>query len=371
MEASGAGDLYQTLSGYLAYLHDRLSIMAPDVARVACALYDPETDTLKTFINSTRDGYAIRGYEYRLSQSASLSHLAESRETRVITDIPTALDDSTPHSRFVRDEGFLSSFTVPMHYQGSFLGMLFFDSRRNDTFDAGLQGELTVYAQLITAGVAAELMNVRSIIGRVEMARDLTELRDIETGVHLEHVARYSRLIASALVEPLDLDDEFVEAVFMYAPLHDVGMIGIPDRILVKPGKLDAAEWEIMKNHTVRGARMVDTIKADLGVTRLNRDDVLRNIVELHHETLDGSGYPHGLTGEAIPLEARIVAVADIFDALTTERPYRPCWSLDQALEEMDRLAAAGKIDGRCLTALASHPVQLESLLVRDSGEGA
>lgn len=363
MESVAGVDAYDSLSSHLKFLHDRLTVIAPDVDRVACALYDPATDALRTFINSTRSGHALRGYEYRLSQSESLSSLARTRQTRLITDIPSVLDAQSAHSRYVRDEGYLSSFTVPMHYRGAFLGMIFFDSRSGGTFTPDLQRELALYAQLITAGVASDLLAVRSIIGSVRVARDLTEMRDVETGAHLERMSRYSRIIASALVEPLDLSDDFVEAVHLYAPLHDVGKIGIPDRILLKPGRLDPAEWEIMKAHTTQGRRMVDAITRDLGIAAVNHDDVMRNIVEFHHEALDGSGYPNGLRDDEIPLEARIVAVADVFDALRSARPYKLEWSLDQTLEEMDRLVAAGKIDGRCLTALASHPVEVQAVL--------
>jgi HD-GYP domain-containing protein (c-di-GMP phosphodiesterase class II) len=243
--------------------------------------------------------------------------------------------------------------------------MIFFDSRKHDTFTPDLQRELTLYAQLITAGVASELVAIRSIIGTIQVARDLTELRDIETGAHLERMARYSRVIAKGLVEPLDLTDEFVEAVFLYAPLHDVGKIGIPDRILLKPGRLDDDEWVIMQSHTTKGRRMVDTINDDLGIGALNRDDVMRNIVELHHEALDGSGYPYGLEGDAIPLESRIVSVADIFDALTSARPYKDSWPVDKAFEELDRLVAAGKLDARCLAPLTENTAEVEAVLER------
>jgi HD-GYP domain-containing protein (c-di-GMP phosphodiesterase class II) len=361
--------LRQTLSGHLAFLHERLLVLAPDVERIACALYDPEEDMLKTFINSTRNGFAIRGYEYRLSESESLSQLARTNQTRLITNIPEALNTDTEHSRYVRDEGYLASFTVPMRHQGAFLGMIFFDSRRADSFTPDLQRELTLYAQLITAGIASEFIAIRSIVGTIRVARSLTELRDIETGAHLERMSRYSRMIARGLAESLDLSDEFVEAVFLYAPLHDVGKIGVPDRILLKAGRLDPSEWEIMKSHTVKGRALVDSINDDLGIGSLNRDDIMRNIVELHHEALDGSGYPHGLAGDEIPLEARIVTVADIFDALTTARPYKPGWSMARAFAELDRLVDAGKIDGRAVAVLTSQPDALEAVLQRYADE--
>ena len=358
----GSG-MRETLGSHLRFMHDRLSVIAPDVVRVACALYDDDEDMLKTFINSTTHGYAIRAYQYRLSDSEWLSYLARTNETRVIDDIPDVLQTETAHTRYVREQGYVSSFTVPMRHQGAFLGFIFFDSCEHGTFTMELQRELLLYAQLITAAVASEYVAIRSIVGTIQVARDLTELRDIETGAHLQRMARYSRAIARGLVEPLDLTDEFVEAVFLYAPLHDVGKIGIPDRILLKPGRLDAEEWEVMRTHTVKGRQMVDTINKDLGLGALNRDDVMRNIVELHHEALDGSGYPYGLEGEQVPLEARIVSVADIFDALTSARPYKPGWSMDQAIEELDRLATTGKLDPRCVTALVSQPDEIDLVL--------
>ena len=151
----------------------------------------------------------------------------------------------------------------------------------------------------------------------------------------------------------------------LFRSLHDIGKIGIPDNVLLKPGKLDDTEWPIMQSHTLKGGAMVDTIEKDLKVGALNREDVLRNIVLLHHEALDGSGYPFGLEGEQVPLEARIVSVADIFDALTSARPYKEGWPVDKALEELDRLADAGKLDTRCVTALASQPASIAAVMER------
>jgi len=131
-------------------------------------------------------------------------------------------------------------------------------------------------------------------------------------------MSRYARLIAKALAERHQLDDEYIERVFMFSPLHDIGKIGIPDHILLKRGSLTDAETEIMHTHAPKGREIIDDLLMNFGLDAIQNVDILRNIAEYHHEQINGGGYPAGLSGEAIPLEARIVAVADVFDALTS-----------------------------------------------------
>ena len=356
---------YRTLTERLQGIHDHLLEIAPEVERVACALYDVEDDLLKTFINSTRNGEVLKAHQYRLSDSESLSHLARTKDIRLLTGIQEVLEPTTVHSAYVLQEGFESSFTVPMYYQGDFLGFIFFDSRHPGTFTPALQRELVLSASLISMTIANELMAIRSIVGTVSIARDFAEFRDLETGAHLQRIARYARLITRRLARELPLDDEYVEHVFLYSPLHDIGKIAIPDRILLKPGRLDPDEWEIMKTHTTRGREMIDTIARDLHIDNLPDNDVLRNIVEFHHEAMDGSGYPVGLAGQDIPLEARIVSVADVFDALTSHRPYKREWTVDEAFDELDRMVAAGKLDPVCVGALQVERPDVEEILRR------
>ncbi len=149
----------------------------------------------------------------------------------------------------------------------------------------------------------------------------VAEARDDVTGNHVRRIARLVR----ALCAELAMDREQVERVAYSSMMHDVGKIHIPDAILKKPGPLQPREWRIMKSHTVAGERL-------LGAPRF---EVARRIARSHHERWDGSGYPDGLRGSAIPLEARIVAVGDVFDALTHDRPYKPAWPVHKALEEM------------------------------------
>lgn len=162
----------------------------------------------------------------------------------------------------------------------------------------------------------------------------LAEARDNETGAHLLRTQRYIRALAEALRETPGygehLDDATIDLLFKSAPLHDIGKVGIPDRILLKPGKLDADEFEVMKTHAAIGGEALARAESQLGSSSFLR--VAREIAFAHHEKWDGSGYPEGLAGERIPLAGRLMAVADVYDALISRRVYKEAFSHDTAM---------------------------------------
>ncbi len=165
------------------------------------------------------------------------------------------------------------------------------------------------------------------------------EYRDPETGAHILRMAHYSQLIARGLGLALEDQELLLEA----APMHDIGKVGIADKILLKPGRLDAEEFEVMKMHAVYGYELL----------KGSSSKVLQAGAEIalgHHEKFDGTGYPAGIRGADIPLFSRIVAVADVFDALTSERPYKEAWTLEAAVDFL--LAGSGKhFDPQCVQA--------------------
>jgi len=163
------------------------------------------------------------------------------------------------------------------------------------------------------------------------------------------------RLIAKHLQHDCALTDEYIEHLYLFAPLHDIGKIGIPDSILLKPGPLTPAERVVMETHVNKGVVVLQRLLGDFQLDQLPDADVMVNVVAAHHECLDGSGYPNRLFGDAIPLEARIIAVADVLDALTSHRPYKDSWPLEDAIAELQRLVAAGKLDHRCVDAIEAH----------------
>jgi putative two-component system response regulator len=168
-----------------------------------------------------------------------------------------------------------------------------------------------------------ELKNTRmEVIHRLGRA---AEFKDNETGLHVVRMSHYSRLIA----ERLEQGPDWADLVFNAAPMHDIGKIGIPDKILLKQGKLNEEEWAIMRQHPRFGADIVGEHNSSL--MQLSREIALS-----HHEKWDGSGYPYGLVGEDIPLSGRVIAIADVFDALTTKRPYKDAWSVEAAVKYID-----------------------------------
>jgi HD-GYP domain-containing protein (c-di-GMP phosphodiesterase class II) len=203
-----------------------------------------------------------------------------------------------------------------------------------DTFNA-MSEELQQFVEDLKK--AAE-ENRALFIGSIQMLAGAVDEKDPYTRGHSDRVTRYSLLIA----REMRLDDEFLETLRISAQLHDVGKIGIEDHILKKPGALTPEEFEIMKTHTTKGANILRPVK--------QLKEMLPGI-ELHHEALDGRGYPYGLKGEQIPLLARVIAVADTFDALTTNRPYQRAHEPKEALRIIRNLAGK-RLDPEAVAAI-------------------
>ncbi len=175
----------------------------------------------------------------------------------------------------------------------------------------------------------------QSQLATIHALSELMETRDYETGAHTERTRMYCRLLALRLRKDSRYvqlaDDLFIENIFQAAPLHDIGKFGIPDKILLKPGKLTREEFECMKSHTTIGALTLKKAYA-----RHPNNDFLSMgiaIARSHHEKWDGSGYPDGLSGESIPLSARIMALADVYDALRSKRPYKSAFAHEQCVK--------------------------------------
>jgi CRP-like cAMP-binding protein len=167
----------------------------------------------------------------------------------------------------------------------------------------------------------------------LEIVRRLAQAAEWHDDATGRHVSRMSRL-AQRLALAAGMDPERADMLLQASALHDIGKIGIPDRVLLKPGRLDDEEWTLMMTHTTIGAQLLAGSRSDV-------IQMAERIALSHHERWDGNGYPHGLAGEAIPLESRICTIADVFDALVSERPYKQPWPVDEALAEIARMSGS------------------------------
>jgi len=171
--------------------------------------------------------------------------------------------------------------------------------------------------------IASEKLRLYSMDTILRLSQ-AAEYKDTDTGEHIQRISYYIQAIGKAMT----LSDEEIEAYQYASPMHDVGKIGIPDHILMKPGPLDKSEWEIMKQHTVIGGKILGGSDSSILKTA-------ETIALTHHEKWNGRGYPHGLKGLDIPMAGRITAIADVFDALTSKRPYKEAFSVEKAFEIM------------------------------------
>jgi len=209
-----------------------------------------------------------------------------------------------------------------------------------ETAHTDLSGHADILAQRLQQRTV-EVLGMRDVT--VFALAQLVESRDLETGEHLCRMQAYSQILAKHLANhgPYlnEIDDEFLQDFYQSTPLHDIGKVGIPDAILLKPGRLTPAEFEVMKQHTVVGAEALEKTAAHSphGGFLTMAAQIARN----HHEKFDGTGYPDGLIGGEIPLSARIVAIADVFDALTSQRVYKEAMDPDDARAEIN--AARGQ----------------------------
>lgn len=210
-------------------------------------------------------------------------------------------------------------------------------------FDAGGVDYIAkpIVPSIVQARVRAHLSLIRTTAleksqrAAIHMLAEAGHYNDTDTGMHIWRMGGYTRLLALAA----GWDEEQAGLIELAAPMHDTGKLGIPDAILKKPGQLNTGEWEVMRTHPRIGYEILS--KSDAPVFQLAAEIALR-----HHERWDGSGYPDGLAGESIPESARIVAVTDVFDALTVRRPYKEAWPLDRTLATLEQ-AAGRHLDAR------------------------
>ena len=326
-------DPYQQLAQPLSFgdrlqhLYRVLREQYSGIDRLSLALYQPDSDQLSTFTCAGDDASPLTGYS-------------------------------------VLGQGYRSSLTMPLTVEGHFLGMLFLNARTIDYFSAPMAAYCTLWGHLVGQTLAQEQETLRRLHALARWALDVSGVRCIESDDHMQRMAAYTRLIARQLQSSQPLSDSWIEYLTLFAPLHDIGKISVPDRILHKPGSLTAEEFDEMKRHVSGGKTLLEKAIRRFDLARIEHIDMLMNIIQYHHEKLDGSGYL-GLNGtHEIPLEARIVAVADILDALLNARCYKQAWEEDAVWQELERLSGR-QLDPDCVAAVLDNKAAIQDIQQR------
>ncbi|BAO45711.1 HD-GYP domain-containing protein [Thiolapillus brandeum] len=283
--------------------------------------------------------------------------------THVLVEDLTAF--STRNDSQTQQSLFQSGLRLPLIANDVAFGYTFFAATEKGCFTPDIIEQMNVYARVIARIVTEGRRSSENLRTAVASVLQLNNINKSESPAHLRRVAHYSRLIARNCAQTHQLSDSWIEHLFMFAPLHDIGKAFIPERLLTKPGRLTDEEFEQVKTHTLKGRDIIDHMISCFGYSDdLHYTGMLRNIITHHHEAMDGGGYPYGLRGEEIPLEARIVAAADVLDALLTKRAYKEAWSMDKTMETLQQLADS-RLDPEFVDILSQNREEVLQIRIR------
>ena len=308
--------------------------------RIGIAYIDYKKEKIVAEYGSFDYGKVLLGPGFSVSMNeTSLSNMIETKKGIITNSISEELKKrpNSPSLLLLEKEEIQSNLIIPLILNDIVFGYLFFSSlEENNYSESDLKLGVKI-AQEISGILNTTYLTKKIFISMTNAFANLVEKKDNDTGDHILRMTHYSRIIAEGLMNhknpEYDVNQSFVNDIINYAPVHDIGKVGIPDSILKKPGKLTIEERKIMETHAIIGGDILNEVEEDLKIFDRDFFKMAMEIARGHHEKWDGSGYPRGLSASDIPLEARIVAIADVFDALSSKRVYKDDFGFEKSVE--------------------------------------
>lgn len=328
----------------------------PTLSRLSVAL-SSENKASNYFVSDSLSQQANHHYiEHELRPGSALNRMSELPAIRVINDL-SDMSHTTQIARLIQI-GHNSSYTTPIYYRDHNLGFIFINATTVGFFnDQHVQAEVAFLTQLIASLFTQLYENQRHFQSSLAIALNMGHARDPETKEHLIRMGKYSEVLARALsADNKEITYQFIHRIRLYAPFHDIGKYRIPDNILFSDRKFSDDDRKVMNQHTIYGEEMIDDVISITDNHSISEEEVrfLKNIIRHHHERYDGMGLPDKLEAQQIPLEARIVTLADVFDALLSKRAYKKEWSLDEVMNYIEENSGV-MFDPKCVSALKSN----------------
>jgi len=355
---------FRPITEDLFELHAELKKQWPCLLKIAVALFDDKTGQLHTFVKSSVDADELYNVDIALSEVPLLEEISQNGEPRLIQDLNVlSSGDQTLPLPFIQSSvsHFNSSYIEPFYLGETLLGFVFYDATKIDYFSEALVAQLKLNTRLIESLITAEILPIKFLLGLVDTTREIVHIRDSDTGKHIMRVSTYLEVMAIELADEFGFSDEQLKYLWYYAPLHDIGKLAIPDCILLKPDRLTVEEIEIMKSHVTEGIRILEMITKNFYFQNLSHFDLLRDLISSHHECWNGSGYPLGLKGEDIPPAGRIMAIADVFDALVMDRVYRAGVPINEVFDFLESKKGT-LFDPKCVDAFIKNREIIETI---------
>lgn len=352
--------IYSTFSEFIPYVHIGIALLK-DNGKTLEASYGISAPILNDLPKK------LVGIKAEVS-STSLENIITNGTPRVINDLEKHTENKdADYNKILLEAGIKSSISLPLKVNEKPIGIIFFSNvKRNIYKDEHIEFLKTLSNSIaisLNKNIFIDEMLYSTLLALTKMA----EARDEDTADHLDRMTAYSMKLTEFLFRDNLYCDQltisFIKGIERFSPMHDIGKVGIKDGILLKPGKLTTYEYEEMKKHVAYGADVLRTAESNIAKQKHSMFKMGIEIVEGHHEKWDGSGYPFKKKGYEIPLSARIVAVADVFDALTSKRPYKEAYGFEQSINYINE-GSGHHFDPAIIDSLNNHKNELYELFL-------